>query len=108
MANPENIRMNDITLTDQFIFKNVYVYTYMNVTTIIEKKGHDFEREKARVCGMVWRKEKQRGKQWNYATISKNEKVAKMNFKNLINWLTIQPTNYLSHTTIPLKCVMLI
>lgn len=43
------------------IFKNLYVYTYMDVTTIIEKKDHEFERDKERACGMVWRKEKQRG-----------------------------------------------
>lgn len=33
----------------------------MDVTTIIEKKDHEFERDKERACGMVWRKEKQRG-----------------------------------------------
>lgn len=39
-------RCANIIQTEQATFRNIHVYTHMHVTTINEKRGHGFEREK--------------------------------------------------------------
>jgi hypothetical protein len=47
LVSPENIcfHRSSIIQTEHIIFRNIYVDTCLYVTTI-NKKGHDFEREK--------------------------------------------------------------
>lgn len=61
MENPENIHTSNTMQTDQVIFSNIYVYTYvyMNITKIIEKRCHEFDREQRLAYGRVRRNEKE-------------------------------------------------
>lgn len=63
MENPENIHTSNTMQTDQVIFSNIYVYTYvyMNVTKIIEKRCREFDREQRLAYGRVRRNEKEGG-----------------------------------------------
>lgn len=54
----------------------------MNVTTIVEKKGHEFVRDKERACGMACRKEKQTGNNKIMQQSQKMKKLIKINLKN--------------------------
>ena len=55
MVSPENIHTSNIIQTEHIIFRNIFVYTYsyMHITTISEKRGHEFEREQGRVYGKI-------------------------------------------------------
>ena len=60
MVNPENIHTSNIIQTEQVIFRNIYVYTYMCVMTINTKGSHEFERQPNRSIG-GFRERKKKG-----------------------------------------------
>jgi hypothetical protein len=39
--------------TEQVIYRNIYVYTYMHATIIGEKRDYTFKSEKGGLCGRV-------------------------------------------------------
>lgn len=41
---PEELHTDNIMQTEQAVFRNVYVDTYLHITAINEKRGHAFER----------------------------------------------------------------
>lgn len=43
MIIPENIHTSNFIWTQQVKLRNFYVHTYMRVTTMIEKRIHEFE-----------------------------------------------------------------
>lgn len=45
---------------DRLFFRNIYVYTNMNVTTINEKQGREFEREQGGIYEIAWNEETER------------------------------------------------
>ena len=63
MVSPENIHTRNIIQTEQFIFRNMYVYTYMRIIATNEKRDHKLERENAGVYKWVWR-EKREGRNY--------------------------------------------
>lgn len=59
MFSPEN-QHTSIHYTDRLgDIRNIYVYTYIHVIVIHDKRGNDFEKEKRRVYRRVWREERQ-------------------------------------------------
>lgn len=52
MVIPENTCISNNIQDEKVIFRNMYGYTYMYLTTN-EKKGSDFEREKVGISGRV-------------------------------------------------------
>ena len=61
---PENMHTSSIIKTEQAMFRNTHTYTYiyicmyvciyMDVTTINEKRSHEFKQEQGGVYGRVW------------------------------------------------------
>lgn len=41
----------DIIQTEKVIFRDIYVYPYMHVTAIIERRSHEFEKEQGGTYG---------------------------------------------------------
>ena len=63
MVSLENKIQSGIIQTEPVIIRNIYVYTYLYVATINEKKkrGHEFEREKRVVVyRRCWREEREK------------------------------------------------
>jgi hypothetical protein len=52
------IHTSNIIRTKKIIFRNIYVYTYIHIIIISEKRGHKFEREQAEVYGKEEREER--------------------------------------------------
>lgn len=42
-----------------FRYGNICMYTYMHKTTIIEKRGHEFEIEQRAAYGRMWREKRE-------------------------------------------------
>lgn len=61
MVSSENKHAINITLTDQIILKNIYVYTHphRHVIAVSEERGYGCEAELGGVNGRVWRKAKE-------------------------------------------------
>lgn len=62
MVSPENMLIsNIITITEQIIVGIVYVYTYTfaYVTTINERRRHEFEKEQGWLYRRVWREKRE-------------------------------------------------
>lgn len=53
MVSSENKYPINLIQTKEVIFQNIYVYTYMLVTTINQNKGHIFEREQLEAYGRI-------------------------------------------------------
>jgi hypothetical protein len=45
LALNRNTNTSSITQIDQTIFRDIYIYIYMQIVTTNEKKSHEFERE---------------------------------------------------------------
>lgn len=59
MITPENMQSSSIVQTKYAIFMNIYAYTYTyRHVTVTNKKGHEFERQQARVYGEVWKEKR--------------------------------------------------
>lgn len=52
MVSAENVIMNNSIHSKHVKFKKLYVYTYMYITTVSKKRGHEFVK-KGRVYGRV-------------------------------------------------------
>lgn len=48
MASHENLYMSNIILTEEVLFRNIYVCTYIHVIIVNETVGHKFKREQSR------------------------------------------------------------
>lgn len=57
MVSPEKIHTSNLQ-TKKFIFRNIYPYAYMHVTTMNKERGHGLEREHRGLCGRVGRQER--------------------------------------------------
>lgn len=53
---PENLYKSNFMHTEQYVSVNIYVYTYMHVKTIREKRNHKFNRKQRRASGVKQRK----------------------------------------------------
>lgn len=54
---PEKIHTSNLQ-TEKFIFRNIYPYTYMHVTTINTERGHGLEREHGGLCRRAGKQER--------------------------------------------------
>lgn len=61
MVSPGNIHTSYIIQSEQVVFKNIYAYTYISITTSNEKEVMDLK-EKKRGHRRIWKERKEREK----------------------------------------------
>lgn len=77
---------HSMTQTEQVILKNLYVYAYMCVMALNEKRDREFGREQGEIYGRVRREERKGGKRCNSLIISKRKKKYFFKGRKLDGW----------------------
>lgn len=54
MVNPENIYTSNIIQSEQVIFGNICIYTYVDIIRVDEKESMNWRESKEGVHGTVW------------------------------------------------------